>query len=156
MLPLVLYNSGASPLIIQNFRLRFLDERGSTPLAWVTTRLGVGPREDDWTFPAVFPVAGRTAYQIFVEFGVRPTLAIEIGAPQLEFLLNAKDYQVRLEAKLGHRKKWRHILIFTLHAASIADPENYVTYENAPFNASEGEREAIQLRLEFAQMGPRP
>jgi hypothetical protein len=146
VLPLVLHNTGAVPIIIQSFRMRFLDERDSVPLPWVTTRLQVRPQKDDWAFPAVFSVGGRTAYQIFVEFGVP-------GAPSLGFLLNAKDYQVRLEAKLGHRKKWRHILKFTFRAAKIDDPEHYITYENSPDYLSEDERKEVQLGLEFAQMG---
>jgi hypothetical protein len=147
VLPLVFHNTGAIPIIIQSFRIRFLDERDSIPMPWVTTRPQVMPQKDDWTFPAVFAVGGRSAYQTFVEFGAP-------GAPG--FLFNAKDYQVCLEAKLSHRKKWRHILNFTLHAAQIVDPEHYITYENSPVYLSEDERKEVQLGLDFAQMGQGP
>src|SRR5215469_2572519 len=68
LFPLVLYNTGAAPIVVQSFRMRFLDESDSKALRWVATRQQIAPGKEDWKFPAVFSVAGRTAYQTFVEF----------------------------------------------------------------------------------------
>jgi hypothetical protein len=144
--PLVLYNSGAVPIIIQNLHFKFIDESRSKGLAWVTTRREVRPQKDDWTFPAVFSVAGRTAYQTFVEF----------KASSLGFSLKAADYRVAVEARLGHKKDWHTALTFTLHAGRIGDPENFITYENTPDNLSEDDRKEVQLALDYALMGSRP
>jgi hypothetical protein len=142
--PLVFHNTGAVPIVIQNLRLRFLDESRSAPLPWVASRAHIKPGDrDDHAFPAVFSVAGRTTDQTFQEF----------GAPSLGFILGAKDYRVRLEAKLGHRKKWRRILDFTLRAWRIGDPDHFITYENTPDIISEDERREVQLGLDFAQLG---
>jgi hypothetical protein len=146
LLPLVFYNPGAVPIIIQNLRFKFIDEPCSKGLAWVTTRREVRPQKDDWTFPAVFSVAGRTAYQTFVEF----------KASSLGFKLKAADYRVALDARLGHKKDWWTVLTFTLHAGRVSDPENFITYENAPDNLSEDDRKEVQLALDFALMGSKP
>jgi hypothetical protein len=94
--PLVLYNSGAKPIIIQNLRLRFPEEpRWNRPLPWTTTRSQLKPASDDnHAFPAVFSLSGRTAQQMFVEFG---------GVfPEVTPL--ARDYRVQIEVNLGHRQ----------------------------------------------------
>lgn len=143
--PLVFHNTGAVPIVIQNLRLRFLDEPSAAPLTWVASRSHIQPGgdRDDHAFPAVFSVAGRTTNQTFQEF----------GAPSPGFILGAKDYRVRLEAKLGHRKKWRRTLDFTLRAWRIGDPDHFITYENTPDVISEDKRREVQLGLEDAQTG---
>jgi hypothetical protein len=130
VLPLVFQNTGAVPIVIQNLRMRFVDEDNSASLGWVTTRRAVRPRTDDWEFPAVFPVAGGTACQIFAEF----------KAASLGFALKARDYRVAVEAKLGHKWDWDTVLQFTLHVGRIVEPEYYITYENTPDDLSEEQR----------------
>jgi hypothetical protein len=144
VLPLVFQNTGVAPIIIQNLRMRFADEVDAASLDWVTTRRAVTPRTGDWEFPAVFPVAGGTACQIFAEF----------KAASLGFALKARDYRVAVEAKLGHKEDWDTILQFTLHVGRIVDPEYYITYENTPDGLSEEEREDVQIGIDFAQLGP--
>lgn len=121
-LPLVLYNTGAIPIVTQSLRLRFLGEPDSAqPLPWVGSRSQIKPEPDDgYAFPAAFSVAGRTAHQIFVEFGTR----------SLGFTLEARDYPVRIEVKLGHKKEWQPLLTFSLQAGQITEPGFYITYEN--------------------------
>ena len=140
VLPLVFYNPGAVPIIIQSLYFEFIEEPGSNALAWVTTRHEVRPQKDDWTFPAVFSVAGRTAYQTFVEF----------KAPSLGFYLKAADYKVAVKAKLGHKKDWHTVLTFTFYAGRISDPRHFITYENAPDNLSEENRKEVQFALDDA------
>jgi hypothetical protein len=144
--PLVLYNSGAVPIIIQNLLFNFIDEPHSKGLAWVTTRREVRPQKDDWTFPAVFSVAGRTAHQTFVEF----------KTASLGFRLKAADYRVAVVARLGHKENWHKVLSFTLHVGRITDPENFITYENTSDNLSEDDRKEVQTALDFALLGTVP
>jgi hypothetical protein len=142
--PLVFHNTGAVPIVIQNLRIKFRDESGSAPLPWVASRSHIRPESDDGhAFPAVFSVAGRTAYQTFQEF----------GASSFGFTLDAKDYRLRLEAKLGHKKKWRRILNFTLRAWRISDPDQFITYDNTPGVVSKDKQRETKIALDFAQMG---
>lgn len=116
-LPLVLYNTGAVPIVVQGLRLN-LD--GQTQLAWVTTRSQLKPASNDnHQFAAVFHVPGRTAQQVFAEFG-------ESGP------VEAKDFEVCVEAKLGHRKTWVPVVSFTLRAGQAGGDRPYITYSNDP------------------------
>ncbi|SRR6266487_6108771 len=69
--PSVLYNTGAKPIVVQDMRLSLRSEsRWNVPLPWTTTRSQLMPASDDGhAFPAVFSVPGRTAQQMFTEFG---------------------------------------------------------------------------------------
>jgi hypothetical protein len=117
--PLVLYNTGAVPAVVQSLRLCFPKEPGSEPLPWVGWRTQIKPdNPESHDFPAVFSVPGRTARQIFVEF----------GAPSLGFTLESRDYPARIEVILGHKKKWKRLLRFTFQAGQISTPDNYITY----------------------------
>ncbi|MEU5321899.1 hypothetical protein AB0G67_34870 [Streptomyces sp. NPDC021056] len=123
-LPLVMYNTGAKPIIVQDLRLRFPDEPAALlPLPWRTSREKLMPKPDDGhALPAVFTVAGREAEQVFIEF----------GAPFPGFVPEARDYQVRIEAWLGHRQRWHPVLTFTWRAARMSTPGRYITYSNSP------------------------
>jgi hypothetical protein len=68
-LPLVLYNTGAKPIVVQDMRLRFPEDQ-SPILPWAATRSQLMPVPGDGpALPAVFSILGRTAQQMFVEFG---------------------------------------------------------------------------------------
>jgi hypothetical protein len=127
-LPLVMYNTGAKPIVVQNLRLLFPDVTSAAlPLPWRTSRAELKPHHEDGAeFPAVFSVKGREAAQYFIEF----------GGPFPGFVLEAKPYRVRVEATMGHRVGWRPMLDFILHADRIAFPENYITYSNEPLDRS--------------------
>ena len=115
--PLVLYNTGAKPIIVQDMRLRFANEpRWRMPLPWTTTRSQLKPASDDsHAFPAVFSVRGRSAKQIFVEFG--GTL------PRVAPL--ARYYKGRIEVKLGHSRNSKGLITFTFRLAQSTDPGRY-------------------------------
>jgi hypothetical protein len=120
-LPMVLYNTGAKPIVVQDMRLRFPEDE-SPILPWALTRSQLKPANDDGhAFPAVFSILGRTAQQIFVEFG-GPFAG---GVP-------ARDRQAKIDVKLGHREGWDHLITFTLRAARITDPKHFITYSNGP------------------------
>jgi hypothetical protein len=122
--PLVLYNTGPKPIVVQNLRVTFPDVATSLqPLPWRTSRRALKPDpSDDPQMPAVFAVPGRAAEQHFIEF----------GGPFPGFQLEAKDYRVRIEGLLGHKKGWRPLLEFTLRAGHITYPDSYITYGNSP------------------------
>jgi hypothetical protein len=138
--PLVLYNSGAKPIIIQNLRLRFPEEpRWNRPLPWTTTRSQLKPASDDnHAFPAVLSLSGRTAQQMFVEFG---------GVfPEVTPL--ARDYRVQIEVNLGHRKHWKPLTTFTLSGAHITAPERYIAYSNSPHDLTQDTIKESEAALE--------
>jgi hypothetical protein len=85
-------------------------------------------------------VAGREAQQLFVEF----------EAPFTGFVPEARDYEVQIQVRVGHRKGWRPLLTFTLRAANIIDPDQYTVYNNAPLELTkEDQRRADAALLEL-------
>lgn len=128
-LPLVLYNTGAAPIVVQDLQMTFPKEPGTIlPLPWRTTRSQLKPDMDDGhQFPAVFAVPGRQAQQHFIEFG-GPFPGIE---------MEPRDYSVSIEVRLGHKDGWRQLLTFTLRAAHITESGPYITYSNSPFDLTQ-------------------
>jgi hypothetical protein len=123
-LPLVLYNTGAKPIVVQDMRLLF-PGRESAVLPWTATRSQLMPVPGDKpVLPAVFSILGRTAQQTFIEFGV----SFPAGVP-------AQDCQAQIDVKLGHREGWDHLLTFTFRATRITDRDRYITYSNRPDGA---------------------
>ena len=131
-LPVLLHNTGAAPIIVQNLSISFLGEQGSVPLPWVATRSQIKPDNGEpHAFPAVFSVNGRTTQQMFVEF----------GAPTLGFALEACDYSVRVNVKLGHKRAQQRLITFCFQAGQIVNPDIFITYENTPGSLSEERRQ---------------
>ena len=124
--PLVLHNTGAKPIVVQDMRLSFPSE--SPPdllLPWRSTRSQIKPEKGDGhAFPAVFSIPGRTAQQMFVEFGGSFPGAIP----------KVRPYRALIEVKLGHRKKWKRLLQFTIRAEHITEITAYITYSNSPYD----------------------
>jgi hypothetical protein len=119
--PLVLYNTGAAPIVVQDLRLWF-PGNGSTVLPWTTTRSQLMPASgDEPALPAVFSLPGRTAQQMFIEFGVPGAAAVP-----------DRDCQAQIDVKLGHREGWGRLIAFTFRATRITDPNHYITYSNRP------------------------
>jgi hypothetical protein len=144
-LPLVFYNTGPKPIVVQNLRLRFPDEPGAQlPLPWTNTRKTLDPVEDDVTdMPAVFAVPGRATVQMFIEF----------GSPWPGFALGGKEVTTRLETYLAHHGEWRELMTFTLAGQAIAHPDAYIAYanrreqipEDAPPRAAEGAAKLLAI-----------
>jgi hypothetical protein len=138
--PLVFYNTGAKPIVVQDMRLRFPKEHWKLPFPWTTTRSQLKPASDDsHALPAVFSIPGRTAQQMFVEFGGPFPNVIPVG----------RDYRVRIEVKVGHRKKWKHLIDFTLIAAHVTDPYRYIAYSNSPHDLTEETIKDSEAALEL-------
>lgn len=149
-LPLVLHNTGAKPIVVQDLMLSFPDEPAShLPLLWTSSpsRLQPGPDEEP-KLPAGFVVGGREAKQLFIEF----------EAPFTGLVPEARDYKVRIQARVGHRKGWRSLLTFTLRTTNIIFPDRYTVYNNAPLELTKEDRKkadaALLDLLEGQEKGP--
>lgn len=138
--PLVLQNTGAVPIVVQDLKLEFCSDGDLfPPLPWWTTRSRLKPAPDDGhTLPAVFSIEGRKTAQLFIEFGISNE-AIK---------LDAKAYPVTVFAKLGHRKRWRKLVTFTLNASHITEPEEYIAYSNNPNMVSDSNKAKARARFE--------
>ncbi|WP_426570232.1 hypothetical protein [Streptomyces canus] len=143
-LPLILHNTGAKPIVVQDFRLSFPDEPAShLPLLWTSSpsRLQPGPGEEP-ELPAGFVVAGREAQQRFIEF----------EAPFSGLVPEARDYKVRIQVRVGHCRGWRSLLTFTLRTTNIIHPDQYAVCNNAPLELTkEDERKADAALLELLE-----
>jgi hypothetical protein len=123
--PLVLYNSGAKPIVVQDLRLSFTEKPGLAPLPWRTSRSQLKPDDDDDPrLPAAFSVPGRTAQHHFIEFG------INMRNPLPGIDLKGREYVVLIEVLLGHKKRWKRLLTFPLSAKHIELPASYLAYSN--------------------------
>lgn len=128
LFPLVIYNSGATPIIVQDMQLNFPRNHAGRRL-YRGQRHALSSRQlmTGWTFPAVFSIPGRSAQQMFIEF----------GGPFPDVTPLARDYQIRIEVKVVHRKRWKHLVTFTLRAAHVTHPERYITYSNSAHDLTE-------------------
>jgi hypothetical protein len=114
--PLVIYNTGARAIVIENLRLVVEGHE----LEWISLRRTVRPMpEDVLDFAAPFHVPGREARQVFAEFGEGPpSWRPELGA----------SYPVRIERKV--RGRWATLVEFEWWAPNN-DPDAYITHRNA-------------------------
>ncbi|MGA5527525.1 hypothetical protein [Streptomyces pseudogriseolus] len=139
-LPLVFFNTGPVPIVVQDLRLQFPEESEVLlPLPWRNSWPQLRPvSEDQASMPAVFAVEGRKAEQLFIEF----------GAPFPGFVPEARDYVISVEARVGHRKKWQPLLTFTLRLAHMTSPGQYITYSNSPREISADDRQRADAALQ--------
>ncbi|MEV6654520.1 hypothetical protein [Streptomyces sp. NPDC051219] len=138
-LPLVLHNTGAKPIVVQDLRLTFPEEAAShLPLLWTSSSscLLPGPDEEP-ELPTGFVVAGRQAQQLFIEF----------EAPFSGLVPKAGDYKVRIQVRVGHRKGWRSLLTFTLRTNNIIHPDRYTVCNNAPLELTKEDRRKADAAL---------
>ncbi|WP_161202331.1 hypothetical protein [Streptomyces sp. SID1328] len=139
-LPLVLHNTGAKPIVVQDLRMTFPDEPAShLPLLWMSSPSCLRPGLDEEPkLPAGFAVSGREAQQLFMEF----------EAPFAGVVLAPRDYKVQIQVRVGHRKGWRPLLTFTLRAANIVDRKRYIVYSNAPVELTKEDRQKADAALQ--------
>lgn len=116
-LPLVIFNTGAAAIVVEDLRL-VVDGH---ELEWISLRRTIRPMTDDvLDFAAPFAIAGREARQIFAEFGQAPApLVPELGA----------SYPARIDRKIGG--KWKPLLEFEWWAPKN-DPGPYIAHRNSP------------------------
>lgn len=136
-LPLVLYNTGPIPIVVQNLRIWFVGENDVLPLPWRTSRKQLKPASDDGhSMPSAFPVNGRQASQIFIEF----------GGPFPGFSVEAKIYRIRLEGVLGHKQRWVTLLEFDLRVTMVEHLGQYISYNNTPDWPDKDSQKAAELK----------
>ena len=125
-LPLVLYNTGARPIVVQNLRL-LLQYQNEAPAVLMfnntLTRL-VSNEGRDWAHP--FFVAGRMALASVFVFQRKPAgFRFQEGACWAELSMKTKESD-----------GWRRLAKFRLHTPAQAVPlmnsEVLRTYDNAP------------------------
>jgi hypothetical protein len=137
--PLVFHNTGAGPIVIQDIRLQLPREpEHINPFAWRASRSQIQPvNNEPGELPASFAIAGRVAEQTFIEFaGMFPSVSPE-----------PRDYIVSVEAMLGHRRGWRELMSFVLHAGHIRVPDRNVAYSNDPGAVTNAEKEEAARAL---------
>ncbi len=121
--PLVLYNSGAAPIVVLTMRLRFVDAPvGAGAVPWQNTREKLPPDPSTKSLAAVFAVAGRTAEQRYVEF----------SRDDLGFSPPHVRVPVVVEARLAHKQDFQPLIQFTLDVERIAGQAQYRSYSNDP------------------------
>jgi hypothetical protein len=124
--PLVLYNTGPKPIVVQNMKLSFSKHPEVKPLPWRTSRSHLMPDADDGPqLPAVFSVPGRQAQQYFIEFG------IDAKDPLPGIDLSASENLVRVEVLLGHKRQWQRLVSFPLSGEHVESPSAYIAYSNS-------------------------
>ncbi len=101
-LPLVVFNTGAKALIVDDLRV-VLDDQIRPPLAWITTRTGLRPNsEDGFSFATPFAVKGRDTTEVVAEFGD------ELGwSPQ-----PSSRHSLRLQAQVHPADEWVDLAVF--------------------------------------------
>jgi hypothetical protein len=121
--PLVLYNTGAKPIVVVDLRLSFPNVSGSS-LPWRSTRTMLRPdAKDDLRLPAAFSIPGRQAQQYFIEFG------LDSKDPWPGIALSTGQNDVLVEVLLGHKRKWQELVTFPLEGKHI-DSGAYLAYSN--------------------------
>ncbi|MEV6866797.1 hypothetical protein AB0M44_38095 [Streptosporangium subroseum] len=138
-IPLILFNDGAKPIVVQDLRMRLLDQPDMLfPLPWRNTRNRFMPGKGDLRdLPSVFVVEGRKATELIIDF----------GTPFKEFDIALREQRVEIEARLGHQADWMPLLSFVLHLENVTEPDIYIAYSNSDKAISPGDQAAIDRHL---------
>lgn len=103
-LPLIFFNTGVIPILIENLRLILINDKGDK-LALIFNATVIKLATDEgraWATP--FAVHGGKAMEIICEFQCYSN----------DFSFYVGDYRLILEALLGHKKGWRHVRNFNI------------------------------------------
>lgn len=125
ILPLVFYNDGAAPMIIENLRLILLWEKEGIPLAFNSTieTLAYEAEKRQRKFATGLVVRGGEARLEICEFRRNPG----------HLLFEAKSYPMELQARLGHRQTWGRLHRFSLNVTERALPainQKFLIHDN--------------------------
>lgn len=123
--PLVLHNTGATPIVVENLRLR-LDGR---EWEWMSVRSTLRPRPDDVIdFAKPFAVAGRSALELVAEFGGNGTgWQAEPG----------RGYDVSIDRLT--RNNWNELVAFTWWAPT-KNAGSYIAHRNQQGDTIEADK----------------
>ena len=120
--PFIFFNDGPMPIIVQNLRLIFSDEKQHLPLIFMATVKEVGNHQNR-AFATQFPIRGREAILYICEFQREPG----------NLVFEAKKYQLELQGKLGNSKKWKKICQFNLNVTEKSLPtinKQFIVHDN--------------------------
>jgi len=120
--PFVFFNNGPMPIVVQNLRLIFSEEKELHPLIFNATVKKLG-KDEDRAFATQFPVRGREALLLVCEFQRTP------GGKTFEVY----DYPMKLQAKLDKSKKWKTICNFNLNVTEKSLPainQQFIVHDN--------------------------
>jgi hypothetical protein len=122
-IPIVFFNDGATPIIIQNLRLIFMEERHNPqPLPFIATVEKLGTDEGR-TFASQFPMRGREAIKLICEFHRSPG----------NLIFEAKQYLIELQAVLDEKRDWVTLYLFPLnvteHSLKTVN-ERFIVHDN--------------------------
>lgn len=122
--PFVFFNNGPTPIIIQNLRLIFAEEKEPYPLGFNATVKKLG-KDEDRAFATQFPVRGREALLLICEFQRTP------GG----MIFEERNYPLELQAKLDNSTKWKRICKFNLNVTKKSLPtinQQFIVHDNMP------------------------
>jgi len=122
-LPLVMFNTGPTPIVVRNLRVLFPDEpeKLTVPLQAIVGKLADDTGGREWA--TGFPVRGREATRIIGHFGTSVS----------GLVFTAKTYPVEVQGRLGDSNDWQTILSFDLLVTDKHLPqinEIFIAYDN--------------------------
>ena len=122
-LPLVFFNNGPIPIVVQNLRLLFPEDKLYVqPLRFIATVEKIGTKEGRG-FATQFPVRGREAVKMICEFQREPG----------NLIFKTRVYAVELQAKLDYDERWQTLLTFKLRVnleSMAAINSQFVAHDN--------------------------
>ena len=93
-IPLVLYNSGPKPIIVENLQLRFQDEQFKIPPLFFNATVDKLGTDENRAFATQFAVPGNKTLSLICEFQART-----------DFKFGEAEYLLSLEARINE-KDW--------------------------------------------------
>lgn len=124
-IPLTIFNSGATPIVVTDLRLRMQPQDGDELLMHLRSfRKTLLPETDDMEdFAHPYSVPGRAVVAQHVEFA-----SVISPAP----LLSGDPATAIVEGLLDHEGTWAELGRFPLHIEIMAHTGSYITYSNQP------------------------
>jgi hypothetical protein len=122
-LPLVFFNRGATPVVVQNLRLRLSHEASDAPPLTFTATVEKLGTDQGRALATQFPVVPQEARLWICEFQRTPG--------QLEF--EVRSYEIILEAVLDNSRTWRELARFDLNVRDRTLPainQRFITHDN--------------------------
>ena len=123
-LPLVLFNSGATALVVTDLRIGLDGDPDRSRFDWITTRATLRPGgNDDHAFATAFAVKGREAREIIAEFGDNEGWSPPPGS----------KHRMRVQAMVAPSREWEDVGTFDWWAPPAGSPTSaYIAHRNEP------------------------
>ncbi|MBN1567922.1 MAG: hypothetical protein JXA73_08735 [Acidobacteria bacterium] len=119
-IPLVFFNTGPMPIVIQNMRLFLPDYKLHLSFMATVAKLS---QEEGRVFATQFPVRGRESVLMICEF--------HASGNRISF--EAKKYRIELQGFYHKKKEWDTLLCFQLNVPINALPtinQQFIAYDN--------------------------